>query len=312
MPRLLMEQMSLFEDVNGKPNRKLNQSGFIQDEEGRECTKCRIYKEWENFCKRSMSKSGYNCVCKKCAVVLSAESKRTRTKNPKIIELFNQVERKYVRGDVDEEGNVFVGYIKSGSPKKNFESWMTRSAFERMRQNDKKSKKRASERLKNLDKKYKRGDEKDGLIFWSYHRSKAFCNFEEWVDKEKFELLLFSSGVRSYINNAFKKFGGKESKTFDIIGISDEDLRKYIESLFEDGMTWENRGNWEGLWDPENPKWHLDHIFPLSAAKNKEEAQKLWHYTNLRPMWGNENLSKLNKHDPEELERYLKETKVEK
>lgn len=49
-------------------------------------------------------------------------------------------------------------------------------------------------------------------------------------------------------------------------------------------MTWENRN-----------EWHIDHITPLSSAKTEEELYKLCHYTNLQPLWAEENLKKGNK-----------------
>jgi hypothetical protein len=46
-------------------------------------------------------------------------------------------------------------------------------------------------------------------------------------------------------------------------------------------MSWENRS-----------LWHIDHIVPCKAAKVEEQAQTLFHYSNLRPMWGKDNQSK--------------------
>lgn len=48
-------------------------------------------------------------------------------------------------------------------------------------------------------------------------------------------------------------------------------------------MTWENH-SLKG--------WHIDHIKPLNLAKTEEELYKLCHYTNLQPMWAEENLKK--------------------
>ena len=51
--------------------------------------------------------------------------------------------------------------------------------------------------------------------------------------------------------------------------------------MFVDGISWDNR-----------EKWHIDHIIPLSFAKNEEECLKLNNYRNLRPIWSEDNLEK--------------------
>jgi hypothetical protein len=57
-----------------------------------------------------------------------------------------------------------------------------------------------------------------------------------------------------------------------------------------EGMTWNNNtGN----------GWHIDHIIPCAAfdLTKSEEQKKCFHYTNLRPMWASENISKSSKHE---------------
>ena len=76
----------------------------------------------------------------------------------------------------------------------------------------------------------------------------------------------------------------KRNKTFDIVGCTPEFLKEYLEIQFTEGMTWENRC-----------EWHIDHIIPLSSAKNEDELYKLCHYTNLQPLWAEDNLKKSNK-----------------
>ena len=76
----------------------------------------------------------------------------------------------------------------------------------------------------------------------------------------------------------------KKNKTFEIVGCSPQKLKEHLEKQFVDGMTWENRN-----------KWHIDHIIPLSSAKTEEELYKLCYYTNLQPLWVEENLKKSNK-----------------
>jgi len=82
--------------------------------------------------------------------------------------------------------------------------------------------------------------------------------------------------------NRYLKYRSKT--TFEIIGCPPKFLKEHLEKQFVSGMTWENRG-----------KWHIDHIIPLSSAKTEEELYKLCHYTNLQPLWAEDNLRKSNK-----------------
>jgi hypothetical protein len=76
----------------------------------------------------------------------------------------------------------------------------------------------------------------------------------------------------------------KRNKTFVYIGCSPKFLKEYLESKFTVGMSWHNHGD-----------WHIDHIIPLSSAKTEEEIYELCHYTNLQPLWAQDNLIKSNK-----------------
>ncbi len=76
----------------------------------------------------------------------------------------------------------------------------------------------------------------------------------------------------------------KKNRTFDVVGCAPEFLKEYLEKQFRDGMNWENRS-----------EWHIDHIIPLSSATSEEELYKLCHYTNLQPLWAEENMRKGNK-----------------
>jgi hypothetical protein len=75
---------------------------------------------------------------------------------------------------------------------------------------------------------------------------------------------------------------GKRTK--DIVGLDKVEFKLYIQSKFVEGMSWDNYG-----------KWHLDHIKPLCQAKDNEEALLLNHYTNLQPLWAEDNLRKNRK-----------------
>lgn len=76
----------------------------------------------------------------------------------------------------------------------------------------------------------------------------------------------------------------KKSKTTEeLIGASIEKVREHLESQFKEGMTWSNHGTYG---------WHIDHIVPLTTAKDEEEVLKLFHFTNLQPLWAKDNLIK--------------------
>jgi len=107
-----------------------------------------------------------------------------------------------------------------------------------------------------------------------------------WTNRKnnepEFKLLM---GMRSRLCNYLKKINiSKTNKTFDIVGCSPEFLKEHLETQFSDGMSWDNRS-----------EWHIDHIIPLSSAKTEDELYKLCHYTNLQPLWAEDNLKKSNK-----------------
>jgi hypothetical protein len=98
-------------------------------------------------------------------------------------------------------------------------------------------------------------------------------------------LYKLSTTIRNLIRKSIKdKFLKKSKRTEDIIGCSFMELKNHIEGLFTEGMSWENHG-----------KWHLDHIIPISWAKDEDEVIKLNHYKNLQPLWAEDNLLKNNK-----------------
>ncbi len=110
--------------------------------------------------------------------------------------------------------------------------------------------------------------------------------YEYKVKKLKTDTLFnITERIRSLINISIRKMGySKNTKTQQILGCSYKEFKKYFESLFRDGMSWENRH-----------LWHIDHIIPIHSAKSEEDIIKLNHHTNLQPLWAAENIKKSNK-----------------
>lgn len=98
-------------------------------------------------------------------------------------------------------------------------------------------------------------------------------------------LFRLRQNVRTRLGNAIRRGGfSKKSETAHMIGCSWDFLKTYIEQRFSPGMTWENYG-----------RWHIDHHIPLKTARTTAELEKLSRYTNLVPLWEEENLSKGSK-----------------
>ena len=102
--------------------------------------------------------------------------------------------------------------------------------------------------------------------------------------------------LRNVLHNKLKRHLIKETtpefsytkSSLSYLGCTVEELKTHIENQFEDGMTWEN-------WTRDG--WHLDHIIPCSSfdLTKKKEQEKCFHYTNLQPLWAEDNMSKGSK-----------------
>lgn len=103
--------------------------------------------------------------------------------------------------------------------------------------------------------------------------------FSHWRELEPYKA--FVRALRVRITNSINRRYKKNDKAEKLLGLSIEGVRGYLESLFEPGMSWSNFGS-----------WHIDHICPCSQAQDEEELIKLQHYTNLRPMWKDDNFAK--------------------
>ena len=95
--------------------------------------------------------------------------------------------------------------------------------------------------------------------------------------------------LRARLAQALKGLKKSES-TMKLLGCTGEYAKNCIESQFEDGMTWFNHGNGPG-------KWNIDHIRPVSSfdLTKLDEQRACCHYTNLQPLWWEDNSAKSNK-----------------
>lgn len=83
-----------------------------------------------------------------------------------------------------------------------------------------------------------------------------------------------------------KTITGKTTQTLDLLGCSLEFFLNHLKERFKDGMSFENYG-----------AWHIDHIKPCNKfdLEKESERRKCFHYTNMQPLWANENREKSDK-----------------
>ncbi len=96
-----------------------------------------------------------------------------------------------------------------------------------------------------------------------------------------------SRNLSKAIWECLKHEGGKKGKSWrHLVSFTIEELKIHLESLFKNGMTWNNYGSY----------WHLDHIKPLSWFNLKTEFDEAWDISNLQPLEASKNSSKCNRY----------------
>lgn len=125
-----------------------------------------------------------------------------------------------------------------------------------------------------------------------YHLKKDYINrrrHEIHINRIKNDIVYkISYNIKLSIRKSLKENGYQKIKrTEEILGLSIKEFKIYLESKFETWMSWDNRGLYNGEL---NYGWDIDHIIPVSSAKNEDDIIRLNHYTNLQPL-----CSKLNR-----------------
>ena len=87
---------------------------------------------------------------------------------------------------------------------------------------------------------------------------------------------------------AVLKGNSKSRSTMELLGCTIHELRKHLETQFLRGMNWDSCGL-DG--------WEIDHIKPCASFDLSDpKQQKLcFNYTNLQPLWGEDNRTKADK-----------------
>lgn len=139
----------------------------------------------------------------------------------------------------------------------------------------------ASKRLEILaDKKLYYLEHKEEKL--AYSRTNSKRTLEHSKNRYKTDInFKLRVALRSRLWHALKK-STKIGSAIDELGCSIDQLKVYIESQFQPGMSWNNHAL-EG--------WHIDHIKPLYTFDLSDPVQfkEACHHTNLRPLWKDDN-----------------------
>lgn len=195
-------------------------------------------------------------------------------------------------------------YINNSDKVKAYSKSWAKANKKRVLQNSYNWIKNNSERSKAIVKK-SRQKRREAINLWKREYRKTHKNEYVLRNKSRREKLVDKTSdftitnkirkrVWRYLKRKIKGKGhhhkDKGLETTTLLGCSFEQFKFHIESLFQPGMSWAN-------WTFNG--WHLDHIRPISSfdSQNKEELKKVWHYTNLQPIWAKDNLEKGAKYD---------------
>lgn len=142
-------------------------------------------------------------------------------------------------------------------------------------------------RLKIKDINYHYKNREKRLLYASkYNQNNKIKKNEYFKNKYNSDLnFRIKTNIRNRIRMALKR-NTKSATTNELIGCEICFLKTHLEKLFTDGMSWDNYGQWE-----------VDHIIPCASFDFTihEHQKKCFHYSNLQPLWKEDNMIKSNK-----------------
>jgi hypothetical protein len=175
---------------------------------------------------------------------------------------------------------------------------------EKLKEHSKEYRENNKEKYKEYNKEYyENNKEKYKEYTRNYRKNNKECRkkSKEYREKNKEKLKEYSKEYRENNINAIiagnmrsrvrlaLKSNQKSGHTLELLGCSIDHLKKHIEDQFTIGMNWDNYGLYG---------WHIDHIKPCSMFNLELESEQrlCFHWSNLQPLWAEENLSKNNRY----------------
>lgn len=212
--------------------------------------------------------------------------------------------KKYKRGDIGPDGRYFLNYQRRARKDGTiacYETWGTMEQIEASRERARRDYQKNRERVLRRCRSY----EIENAEKIAERKSIYYLKNKERINKrqrkyEKFKYYSdpayrLASKTRARLREYIRKLKiPKNDRAHKYLGCNYQFFKKYIESKFTEGMTWD---------DFLLGKIHIDHIRPISSFNLFDEAElkKAFHYTNCQPLWAKDNLRKSDKWNPETL-----------
>jgi hypothetical protein len=232
------------------------------------CKKCDVKKELNEFHKWSKSKDGLKPYCKLCS---SIDRKKYRENNK---EKAIKESREYYYNNIDKIREYQNSDVRKAQKKSYYENnkenviEKSKAYYEDNREYKKERQRQYYKNIKNDPIKNEKRKKKNRERIKKFRRENPHITTS-----------------RKILYRVLEKFGKpKSARTIEMLGYSADDLKKHIESLFTEGMSWDNHG-----------EWHIDHIKPISSFDPDTDVSIVNDLDNLQPLWANDNLTKSNK-----------------
>lgn len=234
----------------------------------KQCTKCNEWKKEAAFYKEKKGKNGLRSKCKSCSIL---DFKRYYNTNK---EEMNKKSIEYKKNNPDRIRAIARNWRKIN--------------IENCRAYGRKNYQKHRAKILEYQKKYGKQNREEISIRRRKYTQKNKTKRNEYVKQcRKDPMVKLKHYISTVIRHSLR--GNKNGQKWEIlVGYTLQDLRKHLEKLFESGMNWQNHGI-----------WHIDHIIPIYVFNfDKPEDidfHRCWALSNLRPLWGDQNMSKNRK-----------------
>ena len=229
------------------------------------CCTCKASKPLSNFSRDKSTKDGLNPRCKICK---------------------NAQDKAYREANKDKKHAADKAYYDANSHKirERARTWYLENT-ERARASRRNWHVANLEAVKEMHKK------------WSEKNKEKMRQYMNDYIKNKYKTNL-NYRIKSMLNGRIRHCIRKNKSTLDILACDLQTFKEWLQSQFDEKMTWENMGAY----------WVLDHVTPCASFdfENPEQVEKCFLWENIRPMEARANMAKGDKIIVEVIENHTK------